>query len=110
MPDLVALLKDQNRIAELPHGEAALALVRLTEIQLAITAHLTSLSPHQARPVKAESEDRLLTPAAAAERLGVSLRWLYRQSGRLPFTRRLTRKTLRFSEAGLRKYLAETQT
>lgn len=49
-------------------------------------------------------EDRLLTPTQAAELLTVTPRWLYRHAKRLPFTRRLSRKALRFSEAGLLRY------
>ncbi len=50
--------------------------------------------------------DRLLTPSEAAQILGETKRWLYRHSYRLPFTRRLSRKSLRFSEAGLRKWMS----
>jgi predicted DNA-binding transcriptional regulator AlpA len=51
-------------------------------------------------------EDNLLTPEQAAEILGQSVRWLYRHAAKLPFTRRLSRKNLRFSEAGLRRWIA----
>ena len=47
--------------------------------------------------------DRLLTPEEAAAILGQSVRWLYRHAANLPFTRRISRKNLRFSEAGLRR-------
>lgn len=50
--------------------------------------------------------DRLLNPAEAAKLMGVTPRWLYRHASRLPFARRLSRKALRFSEAGLRRRLA----
>jgi hypothetical protein len=50
--------------------------------------------------------DRLLAVDAAAERLGVTPRWLYSHSGELPFTHRLSRKALRFSEAGIERFLA----
>jgi hypothetical protein len=42
----------------------------------------------------------------AASVLSVPLRWLYRHAKQFTFTRRLSRKRLRFSEAGLRRYLA----
>jgi len=48
---------------------------------------------------------RLLTPAETAERLGVSLRWLYGNADSLPFTRRLTPRLLRFEESGLEEWL-----
>jgi hypothetical protein len=48
--------------------------------------------------------DKNLTPAEAAVLLNVSVRWLYRHAKRLPFTKRLSSKCLRFSEAGLLRY------
>lgn len=51
-------------------------------------------------------EDRRLTSPEAAAMLNVSVRWLYRHSKALPFTKRMSRKCLRFSEAGLLRYLA----
>ena len=50
--------------------------------------------------------DTLLTAKEAAALMGVSPRWLYRHAAKLPFTRRINRKNLRFSEAGLRRWLA----
>ena len=47
--------------------------------------------------------DRLLTAEEAAPRLGATVRWLYDQAKTLPFTKRLSRKCLRFSEMGLRR-------
>ena len=48
--------------------------------------------------------DRLLTAEEAAERLGVSKRWVYTHADSLPFTRRLSGGTLRFSERGLQRW------
>ena len=50
--------------------------------------------------------DRLLTPEETAEILGQTVRWLHRHANKLPFTRRISRKNLGFSEAGLRRWLA----
>jgi len=50
-------------------------------------------------------EDRLLTPVEAARIMNTSKTWLYRHSKKLPFTRKLSRKSLRFSENGLRKWM-----
>jgi len=50
--------------------------------------------------------DRLLTPEEAASILGQNVRWLYRHANKLSFTRRISRKNLRFSEAGLRRWIA----
>ena len=43
--------------------------------------------------------DHLLTVAEAAERLGVSKRWIYRRVASLPFAKRLSEGSLRFSSA-----------
>jgi hypothetical protein len=50
-------------------------------------------------------KDTPLTADQAAALMGVSRRWLLRHAAKLPFTRRISRKNLRFSEAGLRKWL-----
>lgn len=49
--------------------------------------------------------ERLIDVDAAAEMLGVDRRWLYDRSDRLPFVRRLGRRTLRFSEPGIVRWL-----
>ena len=50
--------------------------------------------------------DRMLTVQEAAAVLEVRPRWLYDRAGKLPFARKLGGRTLRFSEAGLRRWLA----
>jgi hypothetical protein len=56
-------------------------------------------------PIPTPTGDRLLTPEDAAARLGVGVRWLYRHADQFTFTRRLTRKCLRFAERGLTAYI-----
>jgi excisionase family DNA binding protein len=51
-------------------------------------------------------KDTLLTPEQAAAAMGVSRRWVYRHAAKLPFTRRISRKNLRFSEAALCRWMA----
>lgn len=51
-------------------------------------------------------EDRLLDAEEASRLLSVSSDWLYRRAKRLPFTRKLGPKMLRFSSQGIQKYLA----
>ena len=50
--------------------------------------------------------DRLLDAKEAAEILSVSEDWLYRRISKLPFTRRLGPKMLRFSFQGIQKWMA----
>ena len=49
--------------------------------------------------------DCLLDAEKASKILSVSPDWLYRHACRLPFTRKLGPKMLRFSYQGLQKYL-----
>jgi hypothetical protein len=49
--------------------------------------------------------DRLLTPAAAAARFGVTRRWLLDHADEIPGVRRLSRKIVRFSERRLARFL-----
>lgn len=49
--------------------------------------------------------DGLIAPAEAAALLGVSVVWLYRHARKFTFTRKLSRKMLRFHAAGLRAYI-----
>ena len=52
------------------------------------------------------NDDRLLTADEAAQMLAVSPDWLYRNAKKLPFTRKLGPKMLRFSNQGIKKWLA----
>ena len=54
--------------------------------------------------------DRLLDAEEAANILSVSPDWLYRRANRLPFTRKLAPRMLRFSYQGIQKYLASKNT
>lgn len=53
-----------------------------------------------------KDEDRLVDAEEAARLLCVSEDWLYRCAKKLPFTRKLGPKMLRFSSVGIQKYLA----
>jgi hypothetical protein len=52
--------------------------------------------------------DRLLTPAAAAARFGVTKRWPLDHADEIPGVRRLSRKIVRFSERRLARFLVRT--
>ncbi len=60
----------------------------------------------KAQPLPSTEPDKLLFPKDAAVLLGVKISWLYRHAKTLPFARKLSRKALRFSEAGLRRWQA----
>ncbi len=50
--------------------------------------------------------DQLLNAEDASKILSVSPDWLYRHGSRLPFTRKLAPRVLRFSYQGIQKYLS----
>ena len=52
-----------------------------------------------------ELEDRLLDAKEAAKVLSMSEDWLYRNAKKLPFTRKLGPKVLRFSQKGIDKWI-----
>jgi excisionase family DNA binding protein len=93
--------------SEVPPESIAVVITRLASLQSALAARLLmipSAPGHQ--EFNPNEEDDLLTTADAARMLNVSEDWIYRRSGRLPFTRRLSRKSLRFSKSGLLKWRA----
>ena len=53
-----------------------------------------------------QEEERLLNAEEAAKILNVSSDWLYRHAKKLPFTRKVGPKMLRFSHKGIVKWLA----
>ncbi len=85
LPDLVAELARALVIATL----------RLSE---------NGRSPERPAP-DIQPPGRLIDTKAAAKLLGTKVRWQYDRADNLPFTRRLGPRTLRFDEAGIRRWL-----
>jgi predicted DNA-binding transcriptional regulator AlpA len=105
--DLATLAADPERIQDVP-AEALPALIGETEaLRARLWARLQAGVPAPApAPVRANGgePDTLLTAKDAGARLGVSPRWMYRNADTLPFTRRLSSGTVRFSSRGLEKW------
>ena len=99
------LLTDPERVSEVPLNEVPLLLVQLGGLQGALLARLGQAQAPPAQVDARAENDRLLGVEEAASALGVTKRWLYRHAGNLPFTRRLSRKALRFSEVGLKRWI-----
>jgi predicted DNA-binding transcriptional regulator AlpA len=53
--------------------------------------------------------DRLLTAVEVAVVLGVTKRWVQRRARRLPLSRRISVRSVRYSEAGLKRWMAHRQ-
>jgi hypothetical protein len=104
-PGDIDRLDDVQSVSELL-AQATERQSRLTTLQLALIARLVTL---RRTPIPVETcadEDRLLCVDEAASILKVTPQWLYRHSRQLPFSRRLSRKALRFSEQGLRRWVS----
>lgn len=88
-------------VAEVASEQAA-----LSAIQGVPTARLLVTPP--AHDSSADT-DRLLTAEAVAHLLGVTKRWVQRRARRQPFARRISVRSVRYSEAGLRRWMTNRQ-
>jgi predicted DNA-binding transcriptional regulator AlpA len=103
------LATDANGVAaRLLHLADAYANSRLDDADLVgqLTAVIKRVEWAHASAAPATPEaDETVDVREAAKLLGMSPTWLYRNAKKLPFTRRVGPRTLRFSVAGIRKYL-----
>ena len=107
MEALTTLVLEPESVGKVPLEQVPGLLAKIAGLQAVLLARLISGSPNGPNPTSTPAEhDRFMTAEQVAPILGVTPRWLYRHARKLPFTRRLSRKALRFSEAGLRRYLA----
>ncbi len=79
-------------------------LVRLAALQVALAAQLQAAPVAIAQVEERADTDRLLNVQQAAEVLNVTVGWLYRKAPKLPFTRKLSGRLLRFSERGMQAW------
>jgi len=97
-------------VDRLTSTEAAAMLVELASLQAAVAGRLRTLPATEEVSRAVREEDRLLTAEDVAGRFGRSVAWVYRQAPQWSFTRRVTRRTVRFSELGLQRFLAQRRT
>jgi len=107
--DLGVLLTDPSQVALVPVHQLPALLTqvasvqtRLAAVQGAVAARLLAARTRQAEP------DRLLTADEAAARLGVTKDWLRRRTT-LPFVVKLSEGVVRYSAAGIARFIAEHQ-
>ena len=108
MTSIDGLLEQPDRVSEVPVGEVPGLLVRLGALLAALAARQAASASNGNKVLQVEptdNRDRNLTADEAAKMLGMKKSWLYRHSGELPFTRRLSRRAVRFSEKGIRRWL-----
>ncbi len=105
-PGLETLVLEPHRLAEVVPAQAVELLMEARTLVARLEARVFSAMLKSARQGdKLDGPDHLLTAEEAAAVLHVTPRWLYRHANRLPFTRRVSRKQLRFSEKTLRKWV-----
>ena len=109
MPTLADLLQDPTRASDIPIGAIPAFLSQIAAVQGALSAQLIRAFAQEQAEEDTKRADRLLTAAAAAARLAVTKYWLYEHKGQLPFTVRIGRRGLRFSENGIERYLRQKQ-
>jgi len=105
MRDIAELMRDPAAALALPAEEARRLLVELAPVLKALELAAAGPGQEPHRNGRPEPEADLLTPEQAARKLGLSIRQLYRRSGRLPFVRKLGARTLRFDAEGLERWL-----
>ena len=104
-PADVDTLPDDQRVSELL-AEVSVRHAQLSTLHLSLLSRLIKVRRQPLQVEATPDNDRLLSVDEAAELLKVTPQWLYRHARSLPFSRRLSRKALRFSEAGLRRWAA----
>jgi predicted DNA-binding transcriptional regulator AlpA len=108
MRDIFAELLTPEVMQNFSHEQIAPLILQLASIQSTLAAKL--LDPSLRTQSQSAEPDALLTAEQAAQQLSVTPHWLYRHWKQLPFSRRLSRKTLRFSENGIRKWQGAKKT
>lgn len=104
---LAELAADPDRLGDLPEEDLPEVLAACERLRARVWMRLNrppEPSTNGERPESPEG-DRMLTVEDVADRLSVSPDWLYRRSDSLPFVRKLSDRTLRFSEQGLNRWL-----
>jgi len=97
------LKADPSMVKDLSLEKCLSMLIILASVQTLLLGRILSFN---GKP-ELFQEDKLLNVEQAAERLGCNPDWLYRHSKKLPFTRRLSPRQLRFSSKGIKKYIQE---
>jgi excisionase family DNA binding protein len=110
--DLPALLRsDPATVAAIPAEHLPALLAQVAALQAHVAALLSALSLRLLGDAAAGvlghgRAEPLLSVRQAAERLGMSTDWLYRHAKRLPFTRRVGRRAVKFDAAGIDRWVA----
>jgi predicted DNA-binding transcriptional regulator AlpA len=100
--ELAEIISHPEKLAQIPRESIPPLMLQIASLQNALAARL--LESPQKYAADPTEPDTLLSAEQVAPLLSVTPHWLYRHWKQLPFARRLSRRTLRFSEVGLRKW------
>jgi predicted DNA-binding transcriptional regulator AlpA len=111
VPSLDDIARDPGRAGGLPLRTLAALQSRLAVVHAALAAETltaAAIEPVQGREGLADSDDRMLTVDEAAAMLRKRPQWIYRNAnaGKLPFVKRISRKSLLCSKNGISRWLA----
>lgn len=108
--ELATLVSDPERIEDVDLARVPDLLAAVEALRVRLWGKMMAPPRRIMAPERSDVEratgDRLLTVDEAAARLGLTAKALYRRAARLPFTRKLGARTLRFSEKELERWLA----
>jgi hypothetical protein len=110
IPTLDEVARDPSRAAGLPVDALAGLTARCAAVQAALAAAQVAVFMDVKATLRrpngeVPADDRMLLPAEAAALLRRKRRWIYRNADRLPFVRRISRKSLLCSENGIKRWL-----
>jgi hypothetical protein len=91
--------------AEVPAEQIPAAIAQLAAAQSTLAARMMTAAT-TAQSARHDEETNWLSVEEAAAKIGRSPRWFYRNAKRLPFLKRLSRKVLLVSEAGMMRWVA----
>ncbi len=109
-PSLSEVMNDPALIDRLPLGALVDLRRQLRRLDADLDAGILRLMAQGSRQQRGQEPepDQLLTPEVAATRFGVKKRWLLDHANEIPGVKRLSRKTVRFSERRLARFLEKT--
>ena len=109
-PSLHEVMNNRALIDRLPLDALVDLRRQLRHLDADLDAGIIRLmTPENRQQRGQESEpERLLTPDVAAARFGVKKRWLLDHANEIPGVKRLSRKTVRFSERRLARFLEKS--
>jgi predicted DNA-binding transcriptional regulator AlpA len=93
---------------QLTQDEVPLVLARVSAYQTALAARTMALLVSRNKP-RPEAEE-VVDAEVAAQLLGVSREWIYRNAKNQPFVRRFSRRVTRYERMGLLQWGAKRKT